>query len=152
MKLVPFPQSTNILYIEEHKGGKMILYIDKSGFRGAFYEEELDYFQDTTNAELTPQDGFDWTMDNNTHMAIFAGVITDEKIKTVIVKQRTIEQQAKIIDIPEGERYWFTTFEGLEETQKGEPDPLKIEAYDMDGELYWISGVYDGGAYEGRTE
>jgi hypothetical protein len=150
-KLVPFPKSTNILHIEDHTGGKMILYKDKSGFRAAFYKEEDDYLQSTSNAELTPRDGFNWTMDNNSDMAIFAGVITDKKIKTVIVKQRTIEQQAKIIDIPEGERYWFTTFEVLEDSQNGEPDPLKIEAFDMEGKLYWKSGVYEDGVYEGKT-
>ncbi len=67
------------------------------------------------------------------------------------VKQRTIEQEAKIIDIPEDERYWFTTFDVLEESQNGEPDPLKIEAFDISGELYWKSGVYEGGMFEGRT-
>mgnify|MGYP005831405055 CR=1 FL=1 len=151
-KLLPFPQSTTILHMEEHKGGKMILYRDESGFRAAFYKEDDEYFQGTSNAELDPHDGFNWTMDNNPHMAIFTGVITDEKIKTVIVKQRTIEQQAKIIDVPEGERYWFTTFDDLEESQNGEPDPLKIEAYNMEGELYWKSGVYEDGYYEGRTK
>lgn len=151
MERVPFPKSTNILHIEDHKDGKMILYKDKIGFRAFFYIEKDDYFQGTANAELNPQDGFDWTMTNNPDMAIFAGIITDEKITKVIVKQRTVEHIAKIIDINDDKRYWFTTFDELEKPLNGEADPLKIEAYDKEGNLYWKSGVYEDGAYEGRT-
>jgi len=149
MKRVPFPKSTNILHIEDHKGGKMILYKDKSGFRASFYREKDDYFQGTSNAELNPHDGFDWTMSNMSGMAIFAGIITDEKITKVIVKQRTVEHQAEIIDINDGKRHWFTTFDELEESLNGESDPLKI--YDKEGNLYWKSGVYGDGLFEGRT-
>lgn len=90
-------------------------------------------------------------MINNPDMAIFAGIITDEKITEVIVKQRTVEHTAKIIDINDGKRYWFTTFDELEEPLNGEADPLKIEAYDNEGNIYWKSGVYEDGLFEGRT-
>lgn len=151
MDRVPFPESTNILHIENHKDGKVILIKDKSGFRVSFYIEKDDHFQDTVNAELDPQDGFNWTMMNNPDRAIFAGIITEEKIEKVIVKQRTVEHIAKIIDSNDGKRYWFTTFDELEESLNGKVDPLKIEAYDKEGNLYWKSGVYEDGGYEGKT-
>jgi hypothetical protein len=152
LKRVPFPNSTIILHIEDHNGGKIILYKDKSGFRAAFYKEKADFIQSTGNAELNPQDGFEWTMSNTPGMALFAGVISDEAIIKVIVKQRTIEQQAKIISINNSERYWFATFDVLEKSLNGEGDPLKIEAYDKEGSLYWKSGIYEGSLYEGRTD
>ncbi|WP_217226542.1 hypothetical protein [Desertibacillus haloalkaliphilus] len=151
MKRVPFPKSTNILHIEDHRDGKIILYKDETGFRSSYYIEKDDYFQSTSNAQLNPEDGFEWTMDNNPNLAMFSGVITDKNIKEVIVKQRTVEQQAKIIDINDGKRYWFTTFDELEDPLNGEPDPLKIEAYDKEGNLYWKSGVYEDGLFEGNT-
>ncbi len=64
MKRVPFPKSTNILHIEDHRDGKVILYNDETGFRAGYYIEKDDYFQSTANAHLNPEDGFDWTMDN----------------------------------------------------------------------------------------
>lgn len=51
----------------------------------------------------------------------------------------------------DGKRYWFTTFDVLEESVNGEGDPLKIEAFDKKGNLYWKSGVYEDGLFQGRT-
>lgn len=151
LKRVAHPQSTKILHIENHVNGKIYLYEDKSGFRASFYKEKEDYFQSTSNAEANPEDGFSWTMANNPDLVLFAGVITDEQIEKVIVKQRTFEQMAKIINIIDGKRYWFTTFDVLEESVNGEGDPLKIEAFDKEGNLYWKSGVYKDGLFQGRT-
>ncbi|KEF37113.1 hypothetical protein M670_03706 [Schinkia azotoformans MEV2011] len=153
MENVAYPQSTEIIYKENFKNGIIVLYQDRTGFRSDFFIIKENYFVKGGNAELNPEGGLSWTMRNDPHIPIvlFGGVITDEKIEEIIVKQRTVEQKARIIDTDYGKRYWFATFEVLEESLHGEGDPLKIEAYDDKGNLYWKSGVYDEGLYEGRT-
>ena len=153
MEKVPFPQSTNILHTENYKDGTIILYEDKSGFRADFFLVKDDYFVGGGNADGNPKDGFAWTMRNDPNIALvlFAGVITDEKIKEVIVKQKTLERKAEIIDINDGKRIWFATFDVLEKADDGKPDPLKIEAYDNEGNIYWKDGIYEDGLFRGRT-
>lgn len=153
MENVVYPQSTVIIYKENFKNGVIVLYKDKTGFRSDFFILKENYFVHGGNAELNPEDGLSWTMRNDPHIpiALFGGVITDEMIEKVIVKQRTVEQKAKIIDINDGKRYWFAIFDVLEEPLNGEADPLKIEAYDKEGNLYWKSGVYEDGLFEGRA-
>lgn len=147
------PQSTKIIYKENFKNGVIVLYQDKTGFRSDFFILKENYSVNGGNAKLNPEDGLSWTMRNDPHIPIvlFGGVITDEMIEKVIVKQRTVEQIAKIIDINDGKRYWFAVFDILEESLNGEADPLKIEAYDKEGNLYWKSGIYEDGLFEGRT-
>lgn len=152
LEKVPYPKSTEIIYEENVKDGEIILYKDQTGFRIAFRSDKTGDWIQSSNAELKPKDGFDWTMNNDPTIPIvmFAGVITTEKIKQVIVKQRTVENEAKIIENEEGLRFWFTTFDTLEESYSGEPDPLKIEAFDSNGNLFWKEGVYEDGAFRGN--
>ncbi|WP_394190668.1 hypothetical protein [Paenisporosarcina quisquiliarum] len=154
MKKVPFPQSTNILHTENYKDGTIILYEDQTGFRADFFSIKDDYFSGGGNANGNPKDGFNWTMRNSPKipLVLFAGVITDEEIKEVIVKQKTLKRNAKIIEINEGKRIWFTTFDVLEKADNGKSDPLKIEAYDNEGNMYWKDGIYEEGYFYGRTK
>jgi hypothetical protein len=153
MEVAPYPQSTEILYEEYIENGTMLLYKDESGFRQAFYSEKEGYWSHTGNAELNPKDGFTWNMNNNPNipLAMFSGVITEDKIQQVIVKQKTVEQEAKIIVTKEGYRIWYANFDILEEPSHGEPDPLKIEAFDIHGNVLWKDGVYENGLFSGRT-
>ena len=84
-------------------------------------------------------------------LAMFAGVIVNDKIEQVIVKQKTLEKEAKIIETDEGMRVWFTIFDILEEQDSGEPDPLKVEALDGNGNILWKDSIYDDGAFSGKT-
>lgn len=150
---VPYPKSTEILYEENVENGKIILYKDDTGFRIAFNSHKKGYWIHSSNAELKPKDEFVWTMDNDPSipLAMFAGVIVNEKIEQVIVKQKTLEKEAKIIETDEGMRVWFTIFDILEEQDSGEPDPLKVEALDGNGNILWKDGIYDNGAFSGKT-
>jgi len=154
MKKVQFPQSTVIFHTEKFKDGEILLYEDQFGYRAAFFSVKDDYFSSSSNAEVNPKDGFTWTMvnDPNVPVVVFSGVITDDKIEEVIVKQKTLERKAKIIEIKERKRIWFATFEVLEKADNGKPDPLKIEAYDNEGNIYWKDGVYEEGFFRGRTK
>ncbi|WP_274310269.1 hypothetical protein [Solibacillus daqui] len=140
---VPYPKSTEIIYEENFENGEIILYKDETGFRIAFRSDKTGDWTHSSNAELKPKDEFDWTMNNDPTIpiAMFAGVITTEEIIKVIVKQRTLENEAKIIETEEGLRFWFTSFDTLEESHSGEPDPLKIEAFDSNGNLLWKDEV-----------
>ena len=153
MKKVPFPQSTIILHTEKFNEGEVILYEDESGFRAAFFSAKDDYILSSSNAEVNPKDGFTWTMGNdpNVPFVLFSGVITDEKIEEVVVKQKTLGRKAKIIETNEGKRIWYATFDVLEKADIGKPDPLKIEAYDNEGNIYWKDGVYEEGLFRGKT-
>src|SRR5690606_1910988 len=100
---------------------------------------------------INPDDGFDWVMNNNPTVPItlFGGTITNDEITTVVVKQKTMEKEATIIKTDDGLRYWFLTFNTLEDSDPGEPDPLKIEAFDKNGNVLWKDGVYEDGYYSG---
>lgn len=144
IKHVPYPKSTTLLYKEKIDAGTIYLYKDKSGFRHAFSSNDFKIWFSSSNGEVNPKDGFDWTMNNAPDVPIvtFAGVITNDEIKVVIVKQKTLEKKAKLIETKEGLRVWFVTFRILEDADIGKPDPLKIEAYSRDGNLIWKDGVY----------
>lgn len=62
-----------------------------------------------------------------------------------------MEQKAIIIETDDGKRVWFAAFDILEESDNGQPDPLKIEAYYKEGQLCWKDGVYEDGYYRGKT-
>jgi hypothetical protein len=142
----PYPESTEILYEETIEKGEIILYKDESGFRHAFVTQgESQNWTNSGNAELNPIDGFSWTMINDVKTPIFtlAGVITNDEITDVIVKQKTEEKTANILYTKDGLKVWYAYFDILEEPNPGEPDPLKIEALSNEGEILWKDGVYN---------
>lgn len=150
---VPFPETAELLHEEDVKNGRVVLYYDENGFRMAFYSYSKKNWNQTGNTELEPEEGLSWAMSNDptVPVTIFAGVITDEKVDRVIVKQKTMKQKANIVDA-KGKRVWFTIFDILESSGPGEPDPLKIEAYDANSNIIWKNGVYEDGSFSGRTD
>ncbi|MFC4808613.1 hypothetical protein [Paenibacillus sp. GCM10023250] len=144
-------KSFDLIYQEKAENGLFVLFKDEFGFRHAFFSNKLKVWNVSGNTEASPEDGFTWTMTNAPNIPIltFAGVITNEAIQTVIVKQRTLTKQAKIITTTQG-RVWFTHFDELEAAASGQPDPLKIEALSRDGRVIWREGIYDGMYYRGR--
>ncbi|MBO7748731.1 hypothetical protein I8J29_31635 [Paenibacillus sp. MWE-103] len=141
----------DLIYQEKVEKGLIILFKDEFGFRHAFFSNKMEVWNISGNTELSPKEGFTWTMTNDPNIPIltFAGLITDEDIQTVIVIQKSSTSQAKIITTTQG-RFWFTHFDYLEEAS-GQPDALKIEALSGDGKVIWKEGIYDGTYYRGRT-
>lgn len=150
---ISHPKSTEILYKEEIENGTIVLYKDKSGFRHAFISDKLKIINRSVNGELNPKDGFDCTMNNDPNIPIvtFAGVITNDEITDVLVKQKTVEKKAKIIELDKDLIIWFTYFDILERPDPGKPDPLRIEALSSSGEVLWKHGVYEDGLFHGPT-
>lgn len=148
---VSYPKSTEILYKEEIENGTIILYKDESGFRHAFISDKLKSINYSGNGELNPKDGFDFTMNNDPKIPIvtFAGVITNDEITDVLVKQKTVEKKAKVIEIDKDLIIWFTYFDILEKPDPGKPDPLRIEALSSSREVLWKDGVYEDGFFHG---
>lgn len=154
LKNVPLPgSSTKILYEQQKKDYKIVLYQDESGFRVGYKKLDGKYWTHTGNGELNPEDGFNWVMNNNPTIpiALFGGIITNEQITAVLVKQITMEKEATIVETDEGLRCWFVTFDSLEKPDYGEPDPLKVEAFDKNGKILWQEGVYEDGYFSGLT-
>lgn len=149
---ISHPKSTEIFYKEEIENGTIVLYKDESGFRHTFISEKLKSSNNSGNVELNPKDGFDWTMTNNPQIPIvtFAGVITNNEITDVLVKQKTVEKKAKVIEIDKDLSIWFTYFEILESSNIG-PHPLRIEALSSKEEVLWKEGVYEDGLFRGPT-
>lgn len=139
-KNVPYEKS-DILYQENLEKGNIVLYKSSTGFRHAFYSNELNRWNVSLNAEMNPAEGVSWTMINDTKTPIFtlAGIISNSQVKKILVKQKTVEKNAKIIKIDDNFSVWYVTFDVLE---KGTPDPLKIEASSDTGEILWKDGVY----------
>ncbi|MNC23889.1 hypothetical protein D3C75_719260 [compost metagenome] len=100
-----------------------------------------------------PADGLSWTMLNTPAIpqVVFGGVLTDDNITAVLIKQKTVEKQA-IIVTANTLRVWYVSFDLLEKADPGSPDPLKIEASSSDGTVLWKSGVYDSTFINGRTD
>ncbi|PQP87444.1 hypothetical protein CPT76_24260 [Paenibacillus sp. AR247] len=138
-----------LLYQEEVENGMIVLYKDESGFRHAYFSNKTKYWNISGNAELNPIDGFTWGMTNDPNIPklTFAGLIIDDEIQNVIVRQTTVNQQAKIVSTDQG-RFWFTYFDNLDESS----DHLKIEALAGNGDIVWKDGVYDGKYYHGKTK
>lgn len=153
MEKAPFPESIELLHQEELPVGIMVLYKDETGFRHAFYSHSLGYWTISGNGCFNPPDGLTWTMihDPNIPIASFAGVITDDEITDVMVRQLTLHRQAKIIDTEKG-RIWYTYFDRLENADPGQPSPLKIEGLSSRGQLIWKEGIYEGKLFRGRTK
>jgi hypothetical protein len=113
---------------------------------------KTEYWNASSNSELNPSDGFTWGMTNdpNIPIATFAGVITNDEIQKVIVRQKNLDKQAKIVTTKQG-RFWFTYFDNLEEAAS-QSDTLKIEAFTSEGNILWKDGIYDGKLYRGETQ
>ncbi|QED46971.1 hypothetical protein [Cytobacillus dafuensis] len=139
----PHPKSTEILDRQRKDDYEIVFYTDETGYRIGYKKLDGEYWTHTGNGEINPTDGFDWVMNNDPTIPItlFGGIITDEKITTVFVKQKTMEKEAEIIATDEGLRFWFTTFGSLEEPDLGDPDQLKIEAFDDNGNILWKDGI-----------
>ncbi|RXT03934.1 hypothetical protein [Ammoniphilus sp. CFH 90114] len=150
MGKAPYAESIVVLHKEELDRGIMMLFKDESGFRHALFSRKLGYWNMSGNAELNPKDGFTWTMSNDPNIPIvtFAGIVTNDEIKKVMVRQETLSEQAKIIETEQG-RVWFTYFDTLE---NADPAPLKIEALSDRGQILWKEGIYDGKLFRGETE
>ncbi|MEK4628302.1 MAG: hypothetical protein ABS944_15030 [Solibacillus sp.] len=152
LESVPYPNSTEILDKQQKDDYEVVFYKDESGFRIGYKKLDYKYWTNTANGEINPDDGFDWVMINDPKVPItlFGGIITNKQITTVLVKQKTIEKEATIVETNEGFRGWFVKFDSLENAISGEPDPLKIEAYDTNGTILWKDGVYEDGYFSGE--
>lgn len=153
LESVPYPKLTHILFEQQTDNDNIVLYQDETGFRVGYKKLGDKYWTNTGNGEINPADGFDWVMNHNPKIpiALFGGVITNEQITSVLVKQRTMEKEATIIETDEGLRSWFVTFDTLEDSDSDGPDPLKIEAFDSNGNILWKNGVYEDGFFSGKT-
>jgi len=143
------PESFELLYQDEIDHGLFVLYIDDSGLNHAIYSDKMKYWNVSGNSDLDPKDGFNWGMTNDPHIPIatFAGVITNDEIKKVVVRLETLVNEAVVITTTQG-RFWYTYFDDSIESIKG----LKIEALSGDGDIIWKDGVYDGEhRYRGNT-
>lgn len=153
MKLTSYPASTEILYTTEQDDNFIVFYKDEKGFHIGYKLEQVDYWSFTGNGGMATNDGFELAMNNNPTIphVMLGGIIPDASITQVVVKQRTVQQKATIIN--QGDyKLWFTQFEELESadpTVSG--DPLKIEAYNADGTLVWRHGIYENGLESGRV-
>ncbi|QYR21132.1 hypothetical protein KZ483_26050 [Paenibacillus sp. sptzw28] len=108
----------------------IVLYKDESGFRHAFFSNKIESWNISRNRCFT------WGMmnDPNIPKLTFAGLITDDDIQNVMVRQKTLNQQAKIVSTEQG-RFWFTYVEILENAAGQSGDPLKIEALSSEGNM-----------------
>jgi hypothetical protein len=146
-------KALELLYQQKVDGGMFVLYKDDSGFRHAFFSNKTGYWNVSANSELNPSDGFTWGMTNDPNIpkATFAGVITNDRIQKVIVRQKSSDKQAEIVKTEQG-CFWFTYFDKLDAATNGQADPLKIEALSSEGNLIWKDGVYDGKYFRGETQ
>lgn len=153
LERIETPDSFELLYQKEVDGGMLVIYKDNTGLRHAFYSNSKGVWNISSNSELNPSDGFAWDMTNDPDIpkATFAGIITNNQIEKVIVRQEKSEKLAEIVKTEQG-RIWFTYFDQLEKGTNGHAYPLKIEALSSEGNIIWKEGVYAGEYYRGETK
>ncbi|MGM9988968.1 MAG: hypothetical protein ACI35O_17305, partial [Bacillaceae bacterium] len=135
MDYVPHPKSTVLLHQQKIKNGTLYVYKDETGLRQMFISNDLKVNNNSANVELKPKEGISWGMLDNQKVSIvsLAGMVTNEDIQSVVVKQGAEEKQATIVETQEG-RMWSTYFEDTLE-------PFKTEARSSDGRLIWENPV-----------
>lgn len=140
-KNVPYSKSDVVFYQEDLGKGTIVLYKDNTGFRHAFFSNKLKAWSVSGNADMSSKADVDWTMCNDvkTPIVTFAGIIRNNQIKRIVIKQKTSEKDVKIINVNQDLSVWFVDFDTLE---YGVPDPLKIEGISDKGEILWKDGVY----------
>lgn len=130
-----------VFHQEELGKGTIVLYKDNAGFRHAFFSNKLKAWNVGGNADMNNKAGVAWTMynDEKTPIVTFAGFITNNQVKNILVRQKTLVKNAKVIKVDQDLSVWFVDFDILE---YGLPDPLKIEGLSDKGEILWKDGVY----------
>lgn len=153
LKSVPNPDDAHYLHEIQREKADIVLYQDNDGLHLAYKKYAGKEWMFTSSLDFDMQDGFSWTMNNMPplRVVLFAGLITDDEMTKVVVKQKTLQKEATIFQTDDGQRVWFATFDTLEDGDKNGPDPLKIEVLNDSDKLLWKSGIYEDGLYEGKV-
>ncbi|MDQ0257147.1 hypothetical protein J2S74_004593 [Evansella vedderi] len=96
--------------------------------------------------EPSPEDGINWSSGTLNSVSQHGGIITDEEIARVSVKQQSGQQEATIKQMEDVVRVWFASFGDWENRD------LTIEAFDKDGYVLWKGGWDEGQYFSGRTD
>ncbi|WP_088033248.1 hypothetical protein [Evansella clarkii] len=132
-EIVPYPESTEILYKEVEEDRYVLFYTDETGFnlRVSSLEDRITeqfYFYG-----LNPTDNFNWFGGGS----IYNGFIGDNQIQSVRVIQNETVYDAKIITINENMRVWYSIIDYERKSVSEQPDKIRIEALNEEGEVIW---------------
>ena len=113
LSAVPYPDSTEILYKQEIDEGILYFYKDETGFRHSLVSYDGNVYVNSDALELNPKMGADWSINEDPHLniMILAGVISNEKIQTISIKQNRFEHLGVIVEPKKGPKVWFAMFE-----------------------------------------
>ena len=150
LEAVPYPDSTEILYKEEADGMMLYFYKDETGFRHSVISSNGNIMLNSDAVELDPKDGMNFTIHDapELHIIILAGVISNEKIQTISLKQNGIENYGMIIEPKKGSRIWYVIFERTDLNFHMSKEPFKIEGLSDEGNVLWEDEVFLRNAYK----
>ncbi|MGJ9385557.1 hypothetical protein [Salipaludibacillus sp. CF4.18] len=138
-EILPYPESTEILFKEVEDANYVFFYKDETGFNLTVSSledrstEHFDFYQ------LDPTEDFNWYGGYLT----YNGFIADNKIKSVRVIQNETVYDAEIITINENMRVWYSIIDYEGKSMSEEPDKMKIEASNEEGEVIWHDSFND---------
>ncbi len=136
METFAYPESTKIIYKEIKEKEYLLLYRDERGKHLAINSPgEWRYINFNY---LVEHEGLNWTG----HNGFYAGFIKDNDINKIIVKENEKVYDAEIIKLNDGTQLWYSIYEH-DVKYSGEPDKMKIEALDIDGEVIWEESFND---------
>ncbi|WP_416150282.1 hypothetical protein ACM26V_04665 [Salipaludibacillus sp. HK11] len=132
-EVLPYPESSEILFKEVEDTYYEFFYRDETGYNlivSSLEERSTEHFN---FYQLDPTEDFNWFGGDST----YNGFIADSQIQSVRVIQNETVYDAEIITINENLRVWYSIIEFERKSLSEEPDKMKIEALNEEGEVIW---------------
>ena len=136
-EILPYPESTEILYKEIQEKEFTIIYKDKTGYNLNFSSIKSGYVSHWPLFQIEPTDDINWTGGTSHNEYFLGGFITDTEIKTVQVYENDEVHETNIIELTDNTSVWYTIFDYERKSTPEDADQIKIEALDKDGIILW---------------
>ena len=143
MEAVPYPDSTEILDKLDIDEGRLYFYKDETGFRHSIVSNDSNITLNSETVELAPKAGVNWTLNDaaELNIIILAGVISNEKVQEISLKQNGIEHFGMIVETKKGVTVWYTIFDRAYDHRTISNELFKLQGLSDNGEVLWEDEV-----------
>ena len=139
---IPYPDSTELLYKEKIDEGILYFYQDETGFRHSLVSYDGNVYVNNNAPKLAPKKcvhSLSINEDPRLNIIILAGVISNEKIQQITLKQEGYGANFGVIYEPKrGLKIWNVMFEKDYTPQ----EPFKIKGFSYKGEVLCEDEVF----------
>ncbi|MBU9722885.1 MULTISPECIES: bZIP transcription factor [Bacillaceae] len=137
MRNAQLSKTTEFIFEEQLETGLMVIYKDEVGYRHSYYSTKNGFWANSDYANVS-EVGVSWTVNHEQEVPLIstAGLITNENISDIIVRHDGRKREARIVNVDDNRRVWYTLDELLVPEFTAEP-VVTIEALSADGTLLW---------------